>query len=200
MTPLGPGLGDDAPVAEAGLRRRHDLGAAPIVLTVSAKRPHKNLERLLEAIARVPAEPVLVVPGYETVFERPRVRQRAGERVRFLGWVDDGALEGLYRAAKPAPSSPLAEGFGPARARGDDARGSGRLLADRPVLEEVAGDAARYFDPLDPGSIADTIQRALADDALRRQLGAIGSERARSFEAGALRQRETLACYERAAG
>ena len=58
MTPLGPGLPDDvSPVPEADLRRRLELGDAPIVLTVSAKRPHKNLERLLEAIALVEAEP-----------------------------------------------------------------------------------------------------------------------------------------------
>ena len=41
------------PVREGELRARLELGDAPIVLTVSAKRPHKNLERLLDAFGRV---------------------------------------------------------------------------------------------------------------------------------------------------
>ena len=148
VTPLGPGLPDDvSPVGEAELRRRHGLGDAPIVLTVSAKRPHKNLERLLEAIALVQAdpEPVLVAPGYETVFE-PELRQRAGERVRFLGWVDDDELEGLYRAATCFVFPSLAEGFGlPVL----EAMMRGVPVACSRIgpLEEVAGDAALYFEP-----------------------------------------------------
>jgi hypothetical protein len=47
VTCPGPALRADASVAEATLRR--DLDDGPIVLTVSAKRRHKNLERLFEA-------------------------------------------------------------------------------------------------------------------------------------------------------
>jgi hypothetical protein len=49
VTCPGPALRADASVAEATLRRDLDLADGPIVLTVSAKRPHKNLERLFEA-------------------------------------------------------------------------------------------------------------------------------------------------------
>ena len=44
------------------IRRRFELGDAPLVLSVLAKRPHKNAARLIEAFARVP-ERVLVMPG-----------------------------------------------------------------------------------------------------------------------------------------
>ena len=53
VTYPGPALRTEASVAEATLRRDLDLGDGPIVLTVSAKRPHKNLERLFEAFVRV---------------------------------------------------------------------------------------------------------------------------------------------------
>src|SRR5207244_724252 len=81
----------------AELRQSFDLGDAPVVLTVAAKRPHKNLGRLIEAVGRLETEAMLVVPGFETQFEA-KLEREAGRRVRFLGWVDDRTLDGLYRA------------------------------------------------------------------------------------------------------
>jgi glycosyltransferase involved in cell wall biosynthesis len=198
VTPLGPGLPDDvSPVGEGELRRRHALGDAPIVLTVSAKRPHKNLERLLEAIALVRAdpEPVLVAPGYETVFEQ-ELRRRAGERVRFLGWVDDDELEGLYRAATCFVFPSLAEGFGLPVLEA--------MLRRVPVacsrigpLEEVAGEAARFFEPTDVEDMARAIESLLSDAALRARLVEAGRERAKEFS-WARTAEATIWGYERA--
>ena len=118
VTYLGPALSEDQTVSEDDVRRRLELGDAPIVLTVSAKRPHKNLERLFEAFRGVRAkpEPVLVVPGYSTIHE-PELRARAdalgaGGRIRFTGWLEDDLLDGLYRAASCFVFPSLAEGFG----------------------------------------------------------------------------------------
>ena len=198
VTPLGPGLADDVlPVAEAELRRRHDLGDAPIVLTVSAKRPHKNLERLLEAIVLVEQDPppLLVAPGYETVFE-PELRRRAGERVRFLGWVDDEELEGLYRVATCFVFPSLAEGFGlPVL----EAMMRGVPVACSRIgpLEEVAGEAALYFEPTNTRDLARAIETLLADANLRTRLAEAGRERAKEFT-WARTAEATIASYERA--
>jgi glycosyltransferase involved in cell wall biosynthesis len=176
---------------------RSPRGDASIVLAVSAKRPHKNLERLLEAIALVEAdpEPVLVAPGYETVFE-PELRQRAGERVRFLGWVEDDELEGLYRAATCFVFPSLAEGFGLPVLEA--------MMRDVPVacsrigpLEEIAGDAARYFDPTDVQDMARAIESLLVDADLRARLVEAGRERARQFS-WARTAEATIASYARA--
>ncbi|MBX5440532.1 MAG: glycosyltransferase, partial [Solirubrobacteraceae bacterium] len=52
VVPLGVGTTVREAVAPAaGLRERFDLGDRPIALSVSARRPHKNLPRLLEALA-----------------------------------------------------------------------------------------------------------------------------------------------------
>ena len=135
VTPLGPGLSDDvSPVAEAELRRRLELGDAPIVLTVSAKRPHKNLERLLEAIARVQSDPQPATRGSRV---RDRLRARAQATRRRSSPVP--RLGRRRRARRPVPHRdvlrlPIARGgIRPASARGDGARRSGRLLADRPA-------------------------------------------------------------------
>ena len=65
------------PAPEADVRARYELGDRAVALSVSAKRPHKNLVRLLEAMAQLPAEgrPVLVLPGYSTWHEE-ELRQR----------------------------------------------------------------------------------------------------------------------------
>jgi glycosyltransferase involved in cell wall biosynthesis len=194
VTPLGPGLPNGVdPVPEAELRERFSLGDAPLLLTVSAKRPHKNLERLLDAVARVEGA-VLLVPGYVTPFEAA-LRARAGDGVRFTGWVDDATLEGLYRAATAFVFPSLAEGFGlPVL----DAlvRGTPTACSETSSLPEVAGHAALYFDPMNVGAITEAIQRLLEDGALRERLKRAGPERARMFTWERTAQ-ETLTSYER---
>jgi glycosyltransferase involved in cell wall biosynthesis len=149
---------------ESELRRRHWLEDRDVLLALSAKRPHKNLAGLLEALALLPAErrPVLVLPGYPTEHEA-ELRERAqalgvvGD-VRFLGWTSEADTEGLLALAAAFVHPAFSEGFGlpPVEAL---ARGLPVACSDIPVLREVMGDEARYFDPDAPGSIAG----ALAD-------------------------------------
>jgi glycosyltransferase involved in cell wall biosynthesis len=198
----GPGLrAPPKPLSAANTRRR--LGLAddrPIVLTVSAKRPHKNLERLIDAVERVRFEPppVLLVPGYPTPLEDVLRRRAAagGADIRFVGWLDDETLDGTYRAATCLVFPSLAEGFGlpvvEAMARGTPVASSAR-----PSLPEVAGDAALYFDPLDVREMATAIDRLLTDRSLRRQLRTAGLDRATRFSWTSAAE-ATLASYERA--
>jgi glycosyltransferase involved in cell wall biosynthesis len=180
VVPLGPGLPEPPePLAESEVRARLELGDGPIVLTVAAKRPHKNLDRLLEAFAQVETDALLVVPGFETAFES-ELRARAGDRVRFVGWLDDEMLDGLYRAATCFVLPSLAEGFGlpvlEAMARGTPVTCS---LASS--LPEVGGDAALYFDPLDLGAIATALGQLLREPELRARLREAGIARAAEF-------------------
>ena len=191
----GPALRADGTVDETTLRRDLDLGDGPIVLTVSAKRPHKNLERLFEAFKRVSGDPVLVVPGYPTVFEEA-LRHQAGDRVRFTGWLENDVLDGLYRAATCFVFPSMAEGFGlPVL----DAlvRGTPVACSNATSLPEVAGDAVLYFEPTDTQAIAAAIERLLQDSALRDRLRAAGPEQAKKFSWQRTAE-GTLASYERA--
>jgi len=160
-----PPPSDRAPAA--ALRRRLALGDRPMALTLSAKRPHKNLAGLLEALSLIPAErrPVLLLPGYETVWEgelRRRVAELGVEAdTRFLGWVTDDELEELFSVAACFVYPSLYEGFGLPVLEAM-ARGVPVACSDRASLPEVAGGAALLFDPASPASIADAIETLLS--------------------------------------
>ena len=195
----------DAPATAgdaAGTRARLELGERPIVLSLSAMRPHKNLPRLLEALAAIAAErrPLLVLPGYATGHgeELGRRAEELGLEgdVRFPGWVSAEDLEGLYAAASVFVFPSLYEGFG-APVVEAMARGVPVACSPRGSLAEVAGDAARFFDPERPTEIAAAIEALLADPAERERLRVAGLARAARFN-WAANARGTLAAYERA--
>ena len=194
--PIGPAT------PEPELRGRLGLADAPLVLSVSARRPHKNLPRLIEAFASLSADPppVLVLPGYETPFE-DELRRRAGElgvaeRVRFLGWVSDEDLEGLYAAAACFAFPSLAEGFGLPVLEAME-RGVPVACSSAGPLPEVAGEAARYFDPLDVGDMTAALSDLLGNARLREELTSAGRQRASSFT-WERTAHETAESYERA--
>jgi glycosyltransferase involved in cell wall biosynthesis len=203
VVPLGvspPGAGDPTPEAE--LRARYAIGDRRVVLSASAKRPHKNLARLIEALARIPApeRPVIVIPGYPTPYEGELRALAAalgvGGDVAFPAWVAPADLDGLYALADAVVFPSLYEGFGlpvlEAMARGVPVGTS-----DRSSLPEVAGDAALLFDPEDVDAIRATVVRLLGDARERARLAAAGRVRAAEFtwERTAAR---TAAAYERA--
>jgi glycosyltransferase involved in cell wall biosynthesis len=171
---------------EMELRTRLSLDDRAIVLCVGAKRPHKNLPRLLEAMAGIPGErrPVLVIPGYSTPHEAG-LRDQA-DRLGIAGdvvipqWVTDADLEGLYRLARLVAFPSLYEGFGlpPLEAM---ARGTPVVTSTRGAIGEVVGDAAVTFDPEDPVAIRTAIERVLGDQALADRLRTAGLRRAAEF-------------------
>lgn len=189
---------------EAELRERLGAGGRPILLSVSAKLVHKNLARLLEAIASLPGaeRPLLVLPGYptphETELRRQAERLGAGDDVRFLGWVSRAELEGLYNAATACVFPTLAEGFGLPVLEAM-ARGVPVACSDIPVLHEVAGEDALFFDPHSVDAITSAVRRLLNDHALVARLRAAGPGHAARFSwrRAAI---QTLASYARAVG
>jgi len=172
------------PTPEAELRARLELGDGPVLLSVSAKRPHKNLLRLLDAVAEIPGErrPLLVLPGYPTPHEAD-LRARAAELaldVVFPAWLPAEDLEGLYALAGAFVFPSLCEGFGLPVLEAM-ARGVPVACSDRSSLPEVAGDAALLFDPEDPRAIAAAVERLLGDPAEADRLRAAGRERVAHF-------------------
>ncbi len=174
------------PTPAAELRKRLGLGERAVVLSVSAKRPHKNLARLLEAIAAIAQaqRPLLVLPGYATPHEQ-ELRERARalgieSDVVFLGWIAAADLEGLYALAEVVVFCSLYEGFGLPVLEAM-ARGIPVVTSDRSSLPEVAGDAALLVDPEDPAAIRAGIERVLGDGALAQRLSEAGRLRAATF-------------------
>ncbi len=190
---------------EAQTRARMQLGERPVLLSLSAKRPHKNLLALISALALIAAErrPVLVLPGYPTWHEA-ELRAHAAELgvaadVRLLDWVSEAELEGLWALARAFVFPSLYEGFGLPVLEAL-ARGVPVACSNVSSLPEVAGDAALMFDPGDPRAIAAAIEALLAlDGAERERARARGIARAQEFT-WERTARATLGSYARALG
>lgn len=204
VVPLAAGTNElVAPTPPAELRARLGLGEGPVILTVSAKKVHKNLERLLRAMGPVAErwpDAVLVMPGNPTVYER-ELRELAVElglaaNVVFPAYVDAADLEGLYALARCFVLASIDEGFGIPILEAMR-RGVPVACSRASSLPEVAGDAAHYFDPLSVEGIADALCELLADGGLAADLAVRGRERERSFTWRATAQ-GTLDSYARA--
>jgi glycosyltransferase involved in cell wall biosynthesis len=161
-----------SPTPGERVRARYDLAEARVVLCVAAKRPHKNQELLIRAAPMLDPDTVIVLAGHAEPYELA-LRALADEldvaqRIRFLDYVSDPDLEGMWSIAECAAFPTLSEGFGipviEALAHGVPVAASAI-----PVLQEIGGDLPHYFDPHDPPGAAQAIRAACADERARAQ-------------------------------
>jgi glycosyltransferase involved in cell wall biosynthesis len=169
------------------VRERYQL-TDEFVLYAGNVKPHKNLERLIEAFELVRRRGLqhlkLVLIGDDiskyTALRRAVHRHQLHKYVRFLGYMPEETLAVMYRLAAVFVFPSLYEGFGlpPIEAM---ASGTPVVTSNVSSLPEVAGDAALLVDPYDPVAIADGIDRVLRDEGLRRDLRMKGLARAKQF-------------------
>jgi glycosyltransferase involved in cell wall biosynthesis len=178
------------PTAEevARVQERYQLNA-PYVLYAGNIKPHKNLERLIEAFHMLRQDPDLAhvklliigdeISKYATL-RRAVHKYKLHKHVRFFGFVPDKTLAVLYRLARVFVFPSLYEGFGlpPLEAM---ASGTPVITSDVSSLPEVVGDAALLIDPLDTNAIAEAIRRVLMDSALHAELREKGLRRVHEF-------------------
>lgn len=169
------------------VRERYQLHDE-FVLYVGNVKPHKNLERLIEAFHLVRERGLdrlkLVLIGDDiskyAALRRAVHAHQLHKYVRFLGYVPENTLSVMYRLAGVFVFPSLYEGFGlpPLEAM---ASGTPVVVSNVSSLPEVTGDAAVLVDPMDPEAIADGMFRVLTDGDLRRTLRQKGLARAKEF-------------------
>jgi glycosyltransferase involved in cell wall biosynthesis len=154
------------------------------LLCVSTLHPHKNLPRLIRAYGRKKRDFRLVLAGlrgfHAEAIERQIEEMGLRDSVEITGWVPREDLYSLYERARAFVYPSLFEGFGMPVLEAM-AAGIPVACSDIPPLREVAGDAARFFDPLSEDAIAAGIEQVMSDASLRERLSAAGRERARDF-------------------
>jgi glycosyltransferase involved in cell wall biosynthesis len=163
-------------------------GQRPYFICVGSIRPHKNLRTLLVAFARalnqLPHD-LVIVGQHEGLRTREsgflQLLAPLGERVRFLGAVDDATLLPWVAGADALVFPSLYEGFG-LPALEAMAAGCPVLASSAGALAEVCGPVARYFDPrsVEALGVALLAQAHLGADARQIQVQQ-GRLRARKY-------------------
>ncbi|MDO7881135.1 glycosyltransferase family 4 protein [Salinibacterium soli] len=165
-------------------RAEHHERRGDLILAMGNRRPHKNFDNLVRALALVdPAiRPTLTITGSRGDDPlRPLVAELSLQQwVDLRSWVSQEELEELYGTASALAVPSYAEGFGLPIL---EAMGAGLpvMISDLPVFREVAADSAVYFDPADPVSIAAAITRIVSEPGLREKLERVGAEQAALF-------------------
>jgi glycosyltransferase involved in cell wall biosynthesis len=186
---------DEALLAELDLPER-------FVVYPANMWPHKNHGRLVDALAlqrERDFDLVLTGQPWSRLEELMARATRAGvaERVRHVGYVEPDTLAAVYRAAHAMVFPSLYEGFGapPLEAM---ACGCPVAASLHGSLGEVCAGAVLELDPESVESIADGLDRIVADDDLRERLRVAGRERAGRFRWSDAARKHT-ATYVRAA-
>jgi glycosyltransferase involved in cell wall biosynthesis len=189
---------------ELAIFRRQKGLPERFVLFLGTLEPRKNLPLLLDAYAMVARSidaPLLVAGSQGWLYEPVLAKAEQlglGDRLRFVGYVDQADQHLWYAAATVFAFPSLYEGFGmpPLEAM---ASGTPVVVSSSSSLPEVVGDAGLVVSPSDPEELADALHRVVTDETLRAELRMRGLAQARRFSWRNTAER-TLEVYREAVG
>jgi glycosyltransferase-like protein len=152
-------------------------GPGPRLLAVGGIEARKNTRRLLAAFAQLRAahpDATLVIAGGASLLSHDDERRAfhaeadalglalgPGGAVVLTGPIDDAAMPALYRSADVVAMPSLLEGFGLAALEGLACGTPAVVSALAPFTEHFGAGDVHWADPLQPGSIAAALGRAL---------------------------------------
>lgn len=144
--------------------------------------PHKNLEFLLDVFEELPSAKLILVGKEDYFYKRLKkiAQKRNLSNVQFFGYATDSQLSNLYKKAQALIIPSFMEGFG-LPALEAMANQCLVLASDIPVLHEVCGDAALYFNPKDRENLKKLIRKIHSNTALYRTKIELGLKRSKEF-------------------
>lgn len=208
VVPYGIDLDEFAPTPEV-LRRaveiRAALGQTKLLLATGRLVYYKGFEIAIRAMAHVDAHLAIVGDGpLKAELEALARRLGVEDKVHFLGRQDDATLHAYYRACDVfvLPSIARSEAFAIVQLEA--------MACERPVVNTQLDSGVPFVSrheesgltvpPEDPHALAAAINRLLADDGWRRELGRRGRARVEAEFTKEKMAASTLAIYEQALG
>jgi glycosyltransferase involved in cell wall biosynthesis len=170
---------------------RHRVGVRePYLYYPASLAPHKNHRALFQALSLLKGRRLVLTGPHANRLDELLAEARAcgvDDRVQHLGMIATEDLPALYRGASCLVFPSLYEGFGVPIV---EAMASACPVAcsDQGAPVEVAGGAARVFDPRQPEAIARAIE-TLEDPAVRNRCVRDGLARAEQFTWARVAQR-----------
>lgn len=156
-------------------------------LFLGSADPRKNLKNVLLAFiqyGQTDRQTQLVIsgqlPGFLTQLLTSDECAFIKERCRFIGYIHDSDLPALYASAEMFLFPSISEGFGLPILEAM-ACGTPVITSTLTAMPEVAGDAALFVNPHQPGQIAEAMQQLSRDPVLRQILIRRGKERVTHF-------------------
>lgn len=191
-----------------GVLEKHDLPTdVALILYVGGVSPHKNLQGLFRALARLagvspPSWHLVIVGEYENdsflgCYQELRAlaeQLRLAEKMTFTGFVSDEELVVLYNAGCFLVLPSFSEGFGLPVV---EAMACGLPVAASRAgaLPEILGPAGVFFDPENEEEIASVILDLLKSPSRREQLRQAGFEQVQRYSWSSAARR-TLRLFE----
>ena len=161
----------------------------PFFLVLGSHFPHKNLARVLRALATLPGRSHgLHLVGPHDRRYTPRLQRLAGElgiaeRCRWTHWVSDAERLELLNRCQALVIASLWEGFG-LPALEAMACGTPVIASSTGALPEVVGDVGLLVDPTNTAEISSAMARAIHDQQWMPQAESQGPSRAALFNWG----------------
>ena len=160
---------------------KNSVQAKDYYLFVGTVQPRKNLARLIKAMVEISGN--LVIAGSkgwdaDAIYALPK-KLGIEKRIKFLGYVPDQDLPGLYSEAEAFVFPSLFEGFGLPILEAQ-ASGCPVLTSNLSSMSEVAGKGAVYVNPYSVESIIEGM-KSLQSTANRLQLIKKGLENVKKF-------------------
>ena len=167
-----------APDGDETWLAKNELSAGRYILAVGTREPRKNFKSVAEAYVSLPENTRAQIPlvwcgpaGWgDLALSASAARARDAGLIRIIGYVPDRELAALYRNCALFVMASVYEGFGMPVVEAM-ACGARVALSRIPVFEEIAGNYARYVEPLDVEdwrrAFSEAIEQALASRGIQ---------------------------------